>query len=182
MARYRAVNALSSVDAAYIAGLVDGEGTTTLSRKHAGDGRQLVISISNTERPILDFVLLQTGAGKITKKKALKQQHAPSFAYAIWNRQALDLLVQIQPFLRSYKQRRAELVREHYVRLTPRNGKYTTALRTARDQFEAELLALRAVRDNDASRKTSAPAETAGSTSPTEERAEKSADQRAAGL
>jgi hypothetical protein len=152
MATYRSVKTLSSVDAAYIAGLVDGEGTITLSRKHAGDGRQLVISISNTERAILDFVLLQIGAGKITGKKALKQQHAPSFAYAIWNRQALDLLVQVQPFLRSYKRRRAELVRDHYVRLTPRNGKYTAALRTARDEFEKHFLALRAVRDDDALR------------------------------
>jgi hypothetical protein len=32
---YRSVLALSAVDAGYIAGLVDGEGTITLSRKHA---------------------------------------------------------------------------------------------------------------------------------------------------
>ena len=57
MASYREVNSLSPVDAAYIAGLVDGEGTITLSRKHAGEGRQLVLSISNTERPLLEFAL-----------------------------------------------------------------------------------------------------------------------------
>ena len=51
VASYREVNSLSPVDAAYIAGLVDGEGTITLSRKHGGEGRQLVLSISNTERP-----------------------------------------------------------------------------------------------------------------------------------
>jgi hypothetical protein len=45
MADYRAVNSLSSVDAAYLAGLVDGEGTITLSRKHAREKRQLVPSI-----------------------------------------------------------------------------------------------------------------------------------------
>jgi hypothetical protein len=144
MANYRTVNALSLADAAYIAGLVDGEGTITLSRKHANERRQLVISISNTELPILDFVLRQVGAGKITTKKTVKAQHSPSFTYAIWNRQALSLLVQAAPFLRSYKRHRAQLVRESYVRLTPRNGKYTAAGLAARQRFEADLLALRA--------------------------------------
>jgi hypothetical protein len=95
--RYRQAHSLSPVDAAYIAGLVDGEGTITLSRRHAGDGRQLVISISSTERPILNFARETIGAGKITSKKSAKAHHAPAFTYAIGNRQALNLLIQIQP-------------------------------------------------------------------------------------
>jgi hypothetical protein len=144
VARYRSVQSLSLVDAAYIAGLVDGEGTITLSRRHAADKRQLVISISSTERPILDFALQQFGAGKITTKKTVKAHHSPGFTYAISNRQALSLLLQIEPFLRSYKRQRAALVRTDYVRLTPRNGKYTTVTLTARQRFESQLLGLRA--------------------------------------
>jgi hypothetical protein len=144
VAQYRSVHSLSVADAAYIAGLIDGEGTITLSRKHAAEGRQLVLSISNTERPILEFALQCIGAGKITTKKTTKNHHAPGFTYAIWNRQALSLLFQIEPFLRSYKRRRAALVRDNYIRLTPRNGKYTASIRAARQQFEMELLALRA--------------------------------------
>ena len=146
MANYREVHSLSLVDAAYLAGLVDGEGTITLSRKHANDGRQLVISISSTERQILDFAHGAIGAGKITSKKASKAHHSPSFTYSIGNRQALNLLLQIQPFLRSYKRERAALVREHYLRLTPRNGKYKPELLAARKQFEDDLLSLRANR------------------------------------
>jgi hypothetical protein len=48
--------------------------------------------------------------------------------------------------LRSYKRARAELVEQHYLRLTPRNGKYTPAMREARLAFEAQVLALRANR------------------------------------
>ena len=144
MAGYRTVNTLSLADAAYIAGLVDGEGTITLSRKHTNERRQLVISVSNTELAILDFVLRQVGAGKITTKRTVKAQHSPSFTYAIWNRQALNLLDQVAPFLRSYKSHRAQLVRDNYVRLTPRNGKYTPAGLAARQRFEADLLAVRA--------------------------------------
>jgi hypothetical protein len=150
LASYREVNSLSPVDAAYLAGLVDGEGTITLSRKHAGDGRQLVITISNTERPLLDFALQQIGAGKITTKKTTRAQHARAYTYAVCIRQALNLLQQIEPFLRSYKRRRAALILENYIRLTPRNGKYTPAALSERQRFEAELLALRPHAQRDA--------------------------------
>jgi hypothetical protein len=99
MRRYKEVSSLSPVDAAYIAGLVDGEGTITLSRKHAGDGRQLVVSISNTEAALLEYVLHTVAAGKITRKRTVKPHHSP------------------------------------------RNGKYTPAIRAERAQLEATLLA-----------------------------------------
>lgn len=144
MPRYREVRELSSTDAAYVAGLIDGEGTVTLSRRHANEHRQLVISISNTERALLAFVLEVAGAGKITAKRTTKEHHSPGFAYAISNRQALALLSQVAPYLRSYKRLRAQLVLDHYVGLTPRNGKYTVDLADRRQRFEAQVLALRA--------------------------------------
>jgi hypothetical protein len=111
MPAYRKTARLSEVDAAYIAGLIDGEGTVTLSRKHRGENRQLNVSISSTERNILESVLQRVGAGKITRKRTAKLHHSPSFAYAIWNRQALDLLEQIAPHLTSYKRKREDFER-----------------------------------------------------------------------
>jgi hypothetical protein len=66
---YRTVKALVPVDAAYMAGLIDGEGTVTLSRRHRNDQRQLVVSIANTERGLLEWTLDTVGAGKITGKR-----------------------------------------------------------------------------------------------------------------
>ena len=86
-----------------------------------------MISISSTERPILDFA-----------------RERIAFTYSIGNRQALKLLLQIEPFLRSYKRQRAALVRDCYVLLTPRNGKYTPELLAARKRFEDDVLSLRA--------------------------------------
>jgi hypothetical protein len=83
-----------------------------------------VISISNTERALLVHVATAVGAGRITSKKTYRENHSPGYTYLIENRQALALLSQIQPYLRSYKAARGTLVLEHYVRLTPRNGKY----------------------------------------------------------
>ena len=144
MATYREVPLLSIAEAAYLAGLIDGEGTVTLSRKHAGDMRQLVVSISNAELPILEFALLTIGAGKLTRKATTKANHSPSYTYAVWNRHALALLAQIEPYMTSYKRQRARVVLADYVRLTPRNGKYTEYMRAEREAFENLVLSLRA--------------------------------------
>lgn len=134
------VNILSAVDAAYLAGFIDGEGTVTLTRKHKNENRQLAITISNTERQILEFCLKVIGAGKITNKRVSEAHHTPSFTYAIYNRQALSLLKQIEPYLRSYKVKRAQLILANYIALTPRNGKYTEELMKKRKEFEKSVL------------------------------------------
>ena len=134
------VKSLNQSDAAYIAGLIDGEGTITLTRKHQNENRQLAISISNTEKDLLDFVLATIGAGKITKKRTTHSHHTPSYAYAIYNRQALSLLNQIHLYLRTYKRDRATLILRDYLALTPRNGKYSEQLQIARERFETNLL------------------------------------------
>lgn len=136
-------NSLTSVEAAYIAGLIDGEGTITLTRKHRNENRQLSISISNTERRLLEFVHQTVAAGKITGKRITKTCHTPSFTYAIYNRQALNLLIQIEPYLRTYKAGRAELIIRDYLALTPRNGKYSEELRLARAEFESSVLSIK---------------------------------------
>lgn len=92
MRRYKIPNTLTRIDTAYIAGLVDGEGTITLTRKHRHENRQLAVTISNTEKPLLDFVLATVGAGKITRKRVSQAHHTPSFTCAIYNQQALNLL------------------------------------------------------------------------------------------
>jgi hypothetical protein len=63
--------------------------------------------------------------------------------FAIYSRQALELLRQIAPYLRTHKRARAKLLLERYLSVTPRNGRYTTDLLTARTAFEAEFFAIR---------------------------------------
>ena len=141
---YRTPNTLSAPDAAYIAGLIDGEGTITLIRKHRNENRQLSVSISNTERVLLEFVHQAVGVGKITTKRTSKPHHTPSYTFAIYNRQALSLLEQIHSYLQTYKKKRAELILREYIRLTPRNGKYTAEQRLLREAFERTVLSIKA--------------------------------------
>jgi len=138
------VNELSDIDAAYIAGLIDGEGTVTLTRRHRNENRQLCVTISSTERQMLEFVQQTLNAGKITNKATTSIRHARSYTYTIANRQALQLLHQIQPWLKSYKRLRASLILRDYVRLTPRNGKYSPSVRAERKAFERAVLAIKA--------------------------------------
>ncbi len=135
---------IKNTDAAYIAGLIDGEGTVTLSRRHRNENRQLCVTISSTERPMLEHVLEVVGVGKITNKATVSKKHAPSFTYSISNRQALHLLEIVSPWLRSYKRERTRLILRDYVRLTPRNGKYSPSLKAERQRFESTVLAVKA--------------------------------------
>ena len=143
MTTYRELQDLIDTDAAYIGGLIDGEGTITLIRKHKNENRQLSVSISSTEIALLDYVKSVTGVGKITNKRTSKPHHTPSFAYAVYNRQALALLQKILPYLTSYNRQRAEIILRDYVKLTPRNGKYTSEIVAEKIQFENTVLAIK---------------------------------------
>jgi hypothetical protein len=142
VAQPRRTKLLTIESAAYIAGLIDGEGTVTLTRIHAHECRTLVVSIVSTEIELLRFVHEHAGVGKITRKRAYSSRHAPSFCYYITSRQALALLRQVIPYLRSYKLKRARLALDEYVSVTPRNEKYTTSLVALRLKFEREFLAI----------------------------------------
>ncbi|HET9693368.1 MAG TPA: LAGLIDADG family homing endonuclease [Steroidobacteraceae bacterium] len=132
----KAVQLLSTADAAYLAGLIDGEGTIALSRRHADERRHLVVSISSTERELVDWTRRVTGVGKITRKRTVSPAHATGLTYSVSNRQALAVLRQVVPYLRSYKRDRARLVLRCYLQVTPRNGKYTNELAMRRCEFE----------------------------------------------
>jgi len=137
------INRLTSEQAAYLASLIDGEGTIALTRMHLGENRRLVVSISNNDVSLLKFVKAHVGAGKITTKKTYSERHACSFAYQISSRQALDLLHQIYPYLKTYKAERAKLALNDYLRLTPRNGRYSPGDSVSRREFELRLLAIK---------------------------------------
>jgi hypothetical protein len=142
MPSYRVTRRLKPSEAAYIAGLIDGEGTVTLTRHHKGESRRLVVSVANTELKLLRFLVERIGTGRITKKCTTSDRHTPSFCYAVRSRQALALLQQVTPYLLSYKRQRALMALASYEALTPRNGKYSAEGKELRSTFEAAFLSL----------------------------------------
>jgi hypothetical protein len=138
----KTVRTLTDAEAAYIAGIVDGEGTVSLVRHHSGERRRPVVSVANTEYELLAYLKQTIGAGRITRKCVAKDHHTPSFAFAIYSRQALELLRQISSYLRTHKRARAELLLAQYLLVTPRNGRYTGELIAARAAFETQFFGI----------------------------------------
>lgn len=120
----------------YIAALIDGEGTVALTRKQRNEYRRLETQISNNDLKLLEWAKMSIGAGQIIIKRPRdNRKHATSYTYRICNRQAFNLLAQISSYLKTYKRKRAELVLKNYIKLTPRNGKYTPELLAQREKF-----------------------------------------------
>ena len=141
MAEYKMVRILSEAESAYLAGIIDGEGTVTLSRRNKNDQRQLVVAISSTDNSLLMYLSEIVGAGKITNKRMHSPNHSPAYTYQLSNRQALSVLEQVAPFLRTYKRDRARIVLSGYLRVTPRNGKYSSKLLREKEKFNAAFFA-----------------------------------------
>lgn len=144
MAEYRKIKTLTEVEAAYLAGIIDGEGTVTLTRRNKDNQRQLAVTISSTDRNLLEYVLDIVGAGKITNKTMSRSNHSPAFTYQLYNRQALTLLKRVAPFLRTYKKDRTKIVLQDYLKVTPRNGKYSPDMLRAKEEFHKAFFAFSA--------------------------------------
>ncbi len=121
---------------------MDGDSTIAMPRRHRNENRQLEVSISNTDFELLEHVKSIVQTGRITRKRTISTNHTPSGVYPVSNRQTLYLLHQIVPYLRTYKLKRAKLVPDNYVKLTPRNGRYTAEMMAKRNQFVEEFLML----------------------------------------
>ncbi|WHY76803.1 LAGLIDADG family homing endonuclease [Neobacillus sp. WH10] len=125
-------------EAAYIAGIIDGEGSITLTRMHEKEYRRPCITIASTDKELL--VYLQTLAnGTINNKKNYNpDRHKDSYTLTIKKKEiVLDILKLITPYLRVDKKRnRALWILENYDNVTPRNGKYNSVLLEKKIAFE----------------------------------------------
>ncbi|MBH0163842.1 LAGLIDADG family homing endonuclease [Fictibacillus sp. 7GRE50] len=123
-------------EAAYLAGVIDGEGSIMLTRMHKKEFRRPCISIASTDLELLQYVQSLTGGIVIGKKNYQPNIHKKSFTLTIKKKNTIfSILNQIVPFLRIDKKRnRALFILGEYNRVTSRNGKYTT------DQLNQKLL------------------------------------------
>jgi hypothetical protein len=96
---------MSKEDAAYLAGLIDGEGCIgTYWRKdgNAGKGCQLLtVAFCMTDREVLDWVADVTRLGKVHPVKAQrKKNHSQAYNWRCCSEGAATLLEQTEPYLR----------------------------------------------------------------------------------
>ncbi len=124
---------------AYTAGIIDGEGTITLTRASAKTHRRPNVSVSSTTYELLLFLKSHYG-GTIVKHKIYQDHHKPHWSWRIEYDRALSALKLITPYLLvPEKAYRAKLLLERYKLVTPRNGKYTEELLLKKAEFENDF-------------------------------------------
>lgn len=136
---------MTSEEKAYIAGIIDGEGSIMLLKFHYNQFPSPCISISSTTIELLQWIKDVTKIGTIKAKKNYNiEKHADSFTYTIKYNDAINLLVQIEPYLViKSKKKRAKLIIEKYKDVTPRNGKYSDDMLKLKENFYQEFMGLK---------------------------------------
>ncbi len=89
---------LSEETVAYIAGLVDGEGSIMLISKKGGC--TLRLSISNTFRLVLDWLVKVTGTGAVREVKRGNKDHKICYFFQSDSYAAASLIKLVKPYLR----------------------------------------------------------------------------------
>lgn len=124
----------------YLAGIIDGEGTITLTKD--GEFRYPVMTVSSTTYEIMEYLKSHFG-GAISKKNERNPNWKQAYCWKIERRKMISLLEEITPLLNEPKKRaRAELIIKDYIRLTPRNGRYSEELKQAKIDFENSFFAI----------------------------------------
>lgn len=123
---------------AYIAGIVDGEGSILLTRT-GSKWRTPVLSVANTSLEMLNF-LQQIMGGYIVSKKKYKKHHKQSYAWHVNYDRALFAISKIEKYLTIVeKQERARFLILGYKKATQRNGKYSPDQEKRKLLFEEEF-------------------------------------------
>jgi len=84
---------------AYLAGLIDGEGTVTLIREHSlNKFKYPVVSMSSTSIELINIFIEYYG-GTVSKQKKYEEHHKQSYSWRLQSNRALALLSDILPYM-----------------------------------------------------------------------------------
>lgn len=100
------IKAMSHVQLAYLAGLIDGEGSITVTRKRDTKGMRFgynfrpVVHVASTNRAVLHRVWKWTGRlGKVGKFDEPRANRKARYQWMIWSRQGSQLVRAVLPYL-----------------------------------------------------------------------------------
>jgi hypothetical protein len=135
---------LTPEEKAYIAGIIDGEGSIMLIKFHKNQLPSPCVTISSTTIELLVWIKSKTKAGTIVNKKNYNnKKHSDSYTYQVKYNDAINLLIDIEPYLViEYKKKRAKMIIEGYKRITPRNGRYSPEMLKEKEKFYEEFLGI----------------------------------------
>lgn len=118
----------NNVEAAYAAGILDGEGSVSLTRNRKGRWPSPQVSVASTDREVLEWLRHRFG-GSISTKKPRQPSHSISYDWKVTDRLALRFLQTVRPYMVIHRKiSRTDLLIEAYLACTPRNGRYNADL------------------------------------------------------
>jgi hypothetical protein len=99
------VRQMSDEEAAWFAGLFDGEGSVIITQRRRPGGGYVRITISNTCLPLLERAHELAGVGPIHAKPPPLMHHLDAWEWRLGGASALEILRQIRPWLISRAER-----------------------------------------------------------------------------
>jgi len=116
---------LTSSNAAYIAGVIDGEGCIMLQKRKEGTKYSPILTVSNTYFPLIEFLKKTTGVGGTLRILLKEENRKPQLRWTITGRDTIALLKQTIRYMR-VKHVQAKCVIEAYEKYLARGGFYLT--------------------------------------------------------
>ena len=99
------IRPLSETQKAYLAGIIDGEGCITVTKKRGPKSGRLgycyrpVVHVANTHEGVLKTLHLWTGLGRVNKFDDARKNRKARFQWFIWSNQAKQIILAIRPYL-----------------------------------------------------------------------------------
>lgn len=123
----------------YISGFFDADGYITMVSPNKGKNRTVYVGFTNIELNILEeiknFIQIELDVkGSISKKSARKESHSVSYDLKYMYNNALKVIECIES-RHPKKKHRKNIIVEQYLKLTPRNGKYTEEIKEKREKM-----------------------------------------------
>ena len=130
---------MKDVDAAWLAGYIDGDGCITLSSSVKKVSP--VLHIDSCDREMLDDVVRLCG-GHIVNKTKSKDHHRQAYTWRLKGTQKIQgILRYVRPFMRCrFKVMRADIVLNEWSACTAIGGAYTDEIRVARVAMIARFM------------------------------------------
>ena len=136
---------MNETEKAYIAGIIDGEGSIMLQRFHAKEYPSPCVSIASTTLELLKWIKKTVGKGVIVSKKNYNpEKHQDCYSYTLKYNDAIKLIEDIYPYLIiPTKKKRAQLILTRYKDVTPRNGRYSEEMLKDKMDFYNEFISIK---------------------------------------
>lgn len=136
---------MTELEKAYIAGIIDGEGSIMLQKFHNNEYPSPCVSIASTTLELLNWIKSVVGKGIIKRKKNYNSsEHKDCYSYVLKYNDALSFLQEIYPYLIiDSKKKRAKLILNKYKSVTSRNGRYSAELLKEKLDFYNEFISIK---------------------------------------